>query len=147
MQNQMANLPPRLSIDPQEFNHQMEGARHLPNISEAVRTKVTQRLRRVHASLFLTDEECLSEEDVSPVKRSRGTIKSGRLRTRDTQVVHHVKWSHKMVVYSQGKAPVYEDISLALFTSGYLVVVSEEGPSIKEYMLVHLREMFEDVEV
>ena len=43
--------------------------------------------------------------------------------------------------------PVYEDISLALFSNGYLAVVSEEDPTIQGYMLTHFREMFEDVEV
>ena len=55
--------------------------------------------------------------------------------------------ANQMVVCSQGKSPVYEDISLALFSNEYLAVVSEEGPTIQRYMLVHLREMLEDVEV
>ena len=35
----------------------------------------------------------------------------------------------------------------ALFANGYLAVVAEEGASVKEYMLCHLRELFEDMEV
>ena len=42
---------------------------------------------------------------------------------------------------------MYEDMSLALFTNGYLAIVAEEGAPIKEYMLTHLQELFEDVNV
>ena len=48
---------------------------------------------------------------------------------------------------SQGKTLVYEDISLALFSNGYLSVVAEETPVTQGHMLVHLRQIFEDVEV
>ena len=48
---------------------------------------------------------------------------------------------------SEGKTPVYEDISLALFSNGYLSVVAEESPVTPGYMLVYLRQIFEDVEV
>ena len=52
-----------------------------------------------------------------------------------------------MVFCSQGQAPVYEDMSLALFTKGYLAIMVEECASVKKYMLGHLGELFEDVEV
>ena len=42
---------------------------------------------------------------------------------------------------------MYEDITLTLFANGYLSVVSEESRSIQGYMLTHLRQIFEDVEV
>ena len=53
-----------------------------------------------------------------------------------------VKWPHEMVFSSQGQAPVYEDMSLALFANGYLAIVAEEGGPIKDYMLSHLQELF-----
>ena len=62
-------------------------------------------------------------------------------------MIHHVKWPHEMVFSSQGQAAMYEDMFLVLFTNGYLAVVADEGASIKEYMLGHLQELFEDVEV
>ena len=74
-------------------------------------------------------------------------MKSVRLRTRDSHVLHRVKWSNKVVICSQGKPPVYEDISLPLFSNRYLSVVSEETPVIQGYMFTHLRQIFEDVEV
>ena len=52
-----------------------------------------------------------------------------------------------MVFSSHGQAPVYEDMSLALFTNGYLAGVADEGASIEDYMLSHLQEFFENVEV
>ena len=62
-------------------------------------------------------------------------------------MLNRVKWPHEVVVCLQGKTTVYEDISLALFSNGYLSVVSEETPSIQGYMLIHLRQIFEDVDV
>ena len=55
----------------------------------------------------------------------------------------HMKWCFT----SQGQAPVYADMSLALFSNGYLAIVAEENVAVKEYMLSHLQELFEDVEV
>ena len=95
----------------------------------------------------MDEEDSVSEDDASPAKRRRHPIKSGRLCTSDSHVLHRVKWPHEMIVCSQGKAPVYEDISLALFSNRYLAVVSEEGPTIHGHMLVHVREMFENVEM
>ena len=37
-------------------------------------------------------------------------------------------------------------MSIALFTNGYLAVVIEESVVNKEYILVHLQELMEDVE-
>ena len=76
---------------------------------------------------LMDDKDSISKDDALPDKRRQHPIKSGRLCTRDSHMLHRVKWPHKMVVCSQDKAPVYEDISLALFSNGYLAVVSEEG--------------------
>ena len=38
-------------------------------------------------------------------------------------------------------------MSLALFSNGYLAIVAEESNSVKDIMLRHLQELFEDVEV
>ena len=52
-----------------------------------------------------------------------------------------------MVFTTQGQSPVYSDMSIALFTNCYLAVVAEEAVEIKAYMLVHLQQLMEDVEV
>ena len=50
-------------------------------------------------------------------------------------------------VTTLGQPPVYSDMNIALFTNEYLAVVAEELVLNKEYMLVHLHELMEDVEV
>ena len=62
-------------------------------------------------------------------------------------MVKRVKWPHEMVFTSQGHAPVYVDMSLVLFSNEYLAIVAEESVAIQEYMVSHLQELFEDVEV
>ena len=67
----------------------------------------------------LMDEDSPTDEEASPVKRKRQSIKSGRLRTQDTNLIHWIKWPNEMVCCSQGKAPIYEDMSLASFANGW----------------------------
>ena len=59
----------------------------------------------------------------------------------DTYVTKSLQWPHEILFTTQGQAPVYSD------TNGYLAVVAGESLSIKKYMLVHLQELMEDVEV
>ena len=109
---------------------------------------MAQCLQGALATSFLTDDEdSVSEDDASPENRRCNYMKSGRLCTRDSHMLHRVKWPHEVVVCSQGKPPVYEDISLPLFSNGNLSVVLEENPVIQVYMLTHLRQIFKDVAV
>ena len=62
-------------------------------------------------------------------------------------MIHRIKWPHELVYCTQGKAPVYEEMSLAMFANGYLGIVAEEGSPIREWMLTHLRVLFEDIDV
>ena len=58
------------------------------------------------------------------------------------------KWPHEMVCSTQSKAPVYEEMSLASFTSEYLgIVVEEKGSPTGEVMLRYLRDLLQDVDV
>ena len=107
---------------------------------------MAQRLQGAPAPVLLTDEDSPTDEKASAVKRKRQSIKSGKLRIRDTHVIHRIKWPHEMVCCAQGKAPVYE-MSLSSFANGYLGIVAEEGSPIREWMLSHLRELFNDVDV
>ena len=52
-----------------------------------------------------------------------------------------------MVTTSMGQAPVYKDMSLALFSNGYLTIMAVESSPVKDIMLRHLQELFEDVDV
>ena len=49
--------------------------------------------------------------------------------------------------WSTEQPPIYTNMSLVLFTTGYLSVAKEESVVIKEYMYNHLQELMEDVEV
>ena len=51
-----------------------------------------------------------------------------------------------MVTNAHGQPPIYLDMSIALFTNGYLGVAAAESGPIREYMLEHLQELMEDVE-
>ena len=52
-----------------------------------------------------------------------------------------------MVFTIQCQPPVYEEMSLALFTNEYLSVLAEELNINKALMLQHLQELMADVEV
>ena len=79
-------------------------SQHLPSVPEAIRARVTQRLRGAPPASFLTDDEdSASEDDASLRKRRCHHIKSGRLCTRDSHVLHRIKWLHEVVMVSQGK--------------------------------------------
>ena len=129
----LGSLPPRLPVDSQE-RPEMDSSGglppHLPDVCDAMRARV--------APFLLTNEDSPSDEEASPFKRRRCTIKSGRLHTWDTHVIHRVKWPHEMVFFSQGQAPMYEDMPLVFLANVYLAVVVVEGTSVKENMLCHL---------
>ena len=103
--------------------------RQLPDVSEAVRNRVAQQMQGVSDPFLLADKDSASEEEASPGKRKRRTIKSGMLHTQDTHVVIRIKWPHEVVSSSQSKVPVYEEMSLASFTNGYLGLMAEEKGS------------------
>ena len=78
------SLLPPLPVDTQEgpeMNPPGVSLPHLPDMSGAVRARVTQQLWRATSPFLLTDEDSPSDEQASPVKRKRHSIKSGRLWT------------------------------------------------------------------
>ena len=118
--------PPVPELMCQEAPYQDGTPPQLPDVSEAVRTQVAQCLQGAPTPFLLTGEDSPTDKEASPTKRKRCSIKCGKLRTRDTHVVHRIKWPHEMVCSAQSKAPVYEELSLASFTNGYLGIVAEE---------------------
>ena len=106
--------------------------------------RLAPHLCNTSAPFLLTDDETGSDDEGAASHHRRTTIKSGKLCTRDTHVVNRIKWPHKMIFTSMGQASVYKDMSLALFSNGYLTIVVED---VKDIMLRHIRELFEDVEV
>ena len=116
----------------------------LPDVSEAVRSRVAQCMQGVTDAFLLADEDSPSSEETSPGKRKRKTIKSGK----DMHVIVRIKWPHEVVSSVQSKAPVYEELSLAAFTNGYLGLMAEEkGSPMGVVMLTHLRTLLQDVDM
>ena len=63
------------------------------------------------------------EEDFHTCRWRR--LKSGNIRITDSLVTKMIQWRpHEMVFTSQGQPPVFEELSLALFTNGYLCVLA-----------------------
>ena len=117
-----------------------------PDMANAVREKLAHHLHSTLAPFLLTDNETGSDDEGAAPQCCRTTTKSGKLRTRDTHVVNWIKWPHEMVTASVGQALVYNDMNLVLFSNGYLTIVAgENSPVIKDTMLTHLRELFEEV--
>ena len=141
-------FPPRPELVSQEATYQEGTPPPLQDDSGAVRAQVAQHLQGALSLFLLTNEDSPTDEEASPTKRKRRTIKSGMLRTQDTHVVLRIKWVHEMVCSAQSKAPMYEAMLLASFTNGYLgIVAAEKGSPTGEVMLRHLRALLQDVDV
>ena len=118
-----------------------------PDVANAVCQKLAPCLCSTPATFLLTDDKTRSnDKGIAPQLRCT-TMKSGTLHTRDTHVVNRIKWPHEMVTASMGQAPVYKNMSLALFSNRYLTIVVGESSSVKDTIVRHLQELFEDVEV
>ena len=72
-----------------------------------------------------TNKESESADDSRLTRRKRAVLKSGKLRTANTKVLHSVTWPHEMV-YTTGQLTVYYDLSLTLFVSSYLMITAVE---------------------
>ena len=57
-------------------------------------------------------------------RRRRKALKLGKVCTTDSYVTKQVRWSHEMVYTAQGQPPVYADMSLAMFTNGFMCVAA-----------------------
>ena len=55
-------------------------------------------------------------------------------------------WTHKVVYTTDGKASVYDDISISLFVKGYLVVMEGEKEVVRAQMPSHLKDLMSDSE-
>ena len=119
----------------------------LPDVANTVRERLAHRHRSTSAPFLLTDDETGSYDEGTAPRCHQTTMKSGKLHSRDTHVVKRIKWVHEMVTPSMGQAPVYKDMSLALFSNGYLAIVVGESSPVQDTMLRHLQELFEDVDV
>ena len=48
---------------------------------------------------------------------------------------------HEVVYTTDGKAAVYNEISMPLFVQGYLIVMEEEKQAVRAQMSVHLKDL------
>ena len=119
-----------------------------PDMANDVCEKLTQRLHSTSTPFLLTDDETGSDDQGAPTPLFVAGLTSNLVRfTPDSQVVNRIKWLHEMGCSFVLQAPVYKDMSLALFLNGYLVIVAEESNSVRDILLRHLQELFEDVVV
>ena len=117
------------------------------DVAKEVRTKVVQHLQGASTPYPLTDQGPASEDEEASHTNGRRGLKSGKVSTIDSVVVKRVQWSHEMVFTNQGQPPVYGELSMALFTNGYLSVLAAEMDINKAHMCCHLQELMEDAEV
>ena len=62
-------------------------------------------------------------------------------------VVKKVTWPHELLCTAAGPPAIYEDVSVMLFISMYLVVMETVKPMVKLHMSKHLKELMADAEV
>ena len=78
-------------------------------LTEVIRDKVAHKKRHALGPGPCTSEDSVSEEEATPVLKNN-TLKSGKLRTDYSSVLHKVVWSHELVYTTAGQAAVYNDI-------------------------------------
>ena len=66
-----------------------------------------------------------NEEDQTAPHRKH-LLKSRKVQTADSLVTKHVTWPHEVGYAADGKATAYHEMSMPLFTQGYLIVIEEE---------------------
>ena len=111
-----------------------------------VRIRVTNRLRAAPALPVHTDKDTASEDKLEPPRR-KIALKLGKIQTADSLVTTTITWPHEVVYNCQGELAVYDDMSIALFVNGYLIILGEECNEVKGFMLAHLQEAMEDADV
>ena len=126
---------------PREADHHT-----LPDIPDKVWAKVTMHLRGAPArDLHTTDDNSGSDEEVTTPAPKRRGLKSGKVCTMDT-TVKRITWPHDVMYTGAGQPKVFEDMSISLFVSGYLMVMAGERDQVKPHMIQHLQDLMKDVE-
>ena len=62
-------------------------------------------------------------------------------------VVRRVTWPHEVVYTMAWKPAAYQDMSLALFVQGYMIIMKDEEWAIKERMPTHLDDFMSNAEL
>ena len=117
------------------------------DISNAVQEKVASWMRGAPVlELAITDEDSRSEEGANPATKMRA-LKTGKLQTADTTILHKITWTHKVIYTCTGQPAEYDQLSITIFVSGFLMVMILEKQSVRPYMLQHLQDLMADADL
>ena len=106
-------------------------------LSEEVRAHVTRRVQQLPLLGPYTTDMSSDEEPGTVSAGCRKTyLKSGRLHTTDSQVLHTVDWPHMHVYSADGKPAEYESLTVPLLVARY-VPIMEARPMISEPSCPH----------
>ena len=98
-------------------------------MANVVHERLAHRLHSIFVPFLITDNETGSDND--------GTAPPNHHEIRETSYQGHpccqqIKWPHEMVTASTGQAPVYNDMSLAMFSNGYLTIMAVECSTVQD---------------
>ena len=58
-----------------------------------------------------------------------------------------VTWPHEVVYTAVGKPAAYQDLALALFVQGYMIIMKREEGAINERMTTHPEDLMSDAKL
>ena len=68
-------------------------------------------------------------------------------RTGATMVINRITWPHEVLYSASGKPAAYDELTMAAFVCGYLIVVILEDIQVKAQITQHLEELMEDTDL
>ena len=93
--------------------------------------------------LIISDKDSDSGDEATPLPRKKA-LKSRKLQTTDSSVLHKVVWPHEVVYTAMDKPAEYEGLTIPLFVSSYLAVMVVKH-SVYPLMIQHLQDLMSDV--
>ena len=94
-----------------------------------------------------TDAGSLENEELVTTHNLRKQLKSGKLSTTDSLIVHCVTWPDDPGYTTKGQPPMYDTIFMPLFISSYMQVMEAEKPAVRPLMATHMVELMCDAEL
>ena len=89
------------------------------DLAESMREKVARRMRQVPVlEVSSSDEGSAEDEELITSHTKKKPLKSGKLRTANSPVLHHVMWLHQLVNTAEVQPAVYDNISVPLLLAG-----------------------------
>ena len=89
----------------------------------------------------------LGQERKSLLPPGKKALKWGKIKTTDSSVIHKVMWPHGIVYTATGKPAEHNGISMQLFVSSYLAIITAAKPFISPLMFQHTRDLMSVVEL